>query len=96
MDEKSYKTKCVRLTAALDVGTIINRITVDGQNYGGITQGMGMGLTEDFDDLKVHTSLRPSAVSRTRTMFLTISRFCTSKLLVRKVSWDRLVAVKSR
>jgi aldehyde oxidoreductase len=57
VDLKSYKTKCVRLTSALDVGTIINRITVDGQNYGGITQGMGMGLTEDFDDLKVHTSL---------------------------------------
>jgi aldehyde oxidoreductase len=57
VDLKSYKTKCVAITACLDVGTIINRITVDGQNYGGNTQAMGLGLTEDFDDLKVHTTL---------------------------------------
>jgi aldehyde oxidoreductase len=57
VDEKTYKTKCVKITSALDVGTIINRITVDGQNYGGIAQGVGFGLTEDFDDLKVHTTL---------------------------------------
>ena len=62
VDLKSYKTKCVRLTSALDVGTIINRVTVDGQNYGGIAQGMGMGLTEDFDDLKVHTSLQKCGI----------------------------------
>ncbi len=46
----------------MDVGTIINRVTVDGQNYGGITQGMGMGLTEDFDDLNVHTSLQKCGI----------------------------------
>jgi hypothetical protein len=46
-------TPGVRHSAA----TIINRITVDGQNYGGITQAMGLGLTEDFDDLNVHTTL---------------------------------------
>jgi len=62
VDLESYKTKCVRLTAALDVGKIINRVTVDGQNYGGIAQGMGMGLTEDFDDLKVHTSLQKCGI----------------------------------
>jgi len=62
MDLKTYKAKCVKITAALDVGTIINRVTVDGQNYGGITQGMGMGLTEDFDDLKVHTTLQKCGI----------------------------------
>lgn len=62
VDTTTYKTKCSRITAAIDVGTIINRITVDGQNYGGIIQGMGMGLTEDFDDLKVHTSLQKCGI----------------------------------
>ena len=62
MDTKTYKTKCVKITSAIDVGTIINRITVDGQNYGGIAQGMGMGLTEDFEDLKVHTSLQKCGI----------------------------------
>ena len=41
VDLKTYKTKCVRITSAMDVGTIINKVTVDGQNYGGITQGHG-------------------------------------------------------
>ena len=62
VDTTTYKTKCSRITAAIDVGTIINRVTVDGQNYGGIIQGMGMGLTEDFDDLKVHTSLQKCGI----------------------------------
>jgi len=62
VDTTTYKTRCSRITAAIDVGTIINRVTVDGQNYGGIIQGMGMGLTEDFDDLKVHTSLQKCGI----------------------------------
>jgi aldehyde oxidoreductase len=30
---------------------------VDGQIYGGLAQGIGLALTEDFEDLKKHTSL---------------------------------------
>jgi aldehyde oxidoreductase len=30
---------------------------VDGQMYGGIVQGIGLALSEDFEDLKKHTSL---------------------------------------
>jgi aldehyde oxidoreductase len=62
VDLKTYKTKCVGITSALDVGTIINKVTVDGQNYGGITQAMGLGLTEDFDDLKVHINLNKCGI----------------------------------
>jgi aldehyde oxidoreductase len=62
VDLKTYKTKCVGITSALDVGTIINKVTVDGQNYGGITQAMGLGLTEDFDDLKVHVNLNKCGI----------------------------------
>ena len=57
VDLNTGKTKCVKMTAAIDVGTIINRVTVDGQNYGGIAQSVGFALTEDFDDLKKHISL---------------------------------------
>ncbi|HET6436418.1 MAG TPA: molybdopterin cofactor-binding domain-containing protein [Anaeromyxobacter sp.] len=49
--------KVVRFTTAVDVGTIINRSTVDGQIYGGLAQGIGLALSEDFEDLKLHTSL---------------------------------------
>ena len=47
----------VKFTTAVDVGTIINKATVDGQIYGGLAQGIGLALTEDFEDLKKHTSL---------------------------------------
>lgn len=58
VDRKNGKVKVVKFTTVADVGTIINRTTVEGQIYGGLAQGIGLALTEDFDDLKVHTSLK--------------------------------------
>ncbi|HKS72737.1 MAG TPA: molybdopterin cofactor-binding domain-containing protein, partial [Terriglobales bacterium] len=55
---KTGKVKVVKFTTVVDVGTIINRNTVDGQIYGGLAQGIGLALTEDFEDLKKHTSLK--------------------------------------
>lgn len=46
-----------KFTTVVDVGTIINRTVVDGQIYGGLAQGIGLALTEDFEDLKKHTTL---------------------------------------
>ncbi len=40
-----------------DAGKINNKLVVDGQIYGGVAQGIGLALTEDFEDLKKHTSL---------------------------------------
>ena len=38
------QAKCVETyIGSLDVGTIINKATVDGQIYGGLTQGIGLG-----------------------------------------------------
>ncbi len=58
VDMKTYKAKVVRFTSAHDIGTITNKTTVDGQIYGALAQGIGLALTEDFDDLKKHTSLK--------------------------------------
>jgi aldehyde oxidoreductase len=44
------------------VGKICNRLVVDGQNYGGIAQGIGLALSEDFEDLKKHTSLHACGI----------------------------------
>ncbi|MGA8727670.1 MAG: molybdopterin-dependent aldehyde oxidoreductase, partial [Terracidiphilus sp.] len=52
------KVRVVKFTTVVDVGTIINRSTVEGQIYGGLAQGVGLALSEDFEDLKVHTSLK--------------------------------------
>ena len=57
VDMESGEAKVVKFTTAVDVGTIINRATVDGQIYGGLAQGIGLALTEDFDDLELHTTL---------------------------------------
>jgi aldehyde oxidoreductase len=62
VDMDSGEAKVVKFTTAVDVGTIINRATVDGQIYGGLAQGVGLALTEDFDDLELHTTLRDCGI----------------------------------
>jgi len=51
------KIKVDRLTLVADVGKINNRAVVDGQIYGGLAQGIGLALSEDFEDLHKHTNL---------------------------------------
>jgi aldehyde oxidoreductase len=58
VEVKTGKVKVVKFTTVVDVGTIINRNTVDGQIYGGLAQGIGLALSEDFEDLTKHTSLK--------------------------------------
>ncbi|MHC6180079.1 molybdopterin-dependent aldehyde oxidoreductase [Clostridium sp. JNZ X4-2] len=57
VDVKTGKTRVQGLSLVSDVGTIINRLVVDGQMYGGLAQGIGLALSEDFEDLKKHTTL---------------------------------------
>jgi len=59
---KTGKVKVVKFTTVVDVGTIINKDTVDGQIYGGIAQGIGLALTEDFEDLTKHTNLQDCGI----------------------------------
>lgn len=51
------KTRVDRFTVMADVGKINNRLAVDGQIYGGVAQGIGLALSEDFEDLGKHTGL---------------------------------------
>jgi aldehyde oxidoreductase len=57
VDTTTGKTKVDKLTMASDCGTIINRLAIDGQLYGGLAQGIGLALSEDFEDLKKNTTL---------------------------------------
>jgi aldehyde oxidoreductase len=57
VDTQTGKTTVDGYTAIADIGKINNKLVVDGQMYGGIAQGIGLALTEDFEDLKKHTSL---------------------------------------
>lgn len=51
------KTEVVKLTMVADVGKIANKLVVDGQLYGGLVQGLGLALSEDFEDIKKHIDL---------------------------------------
>ncbi len=51
------KTIVDRFTLVSDVGKINNYAVVEGQQLGGIAQGIGLALSEDFDDVKKHNNL---------------------------------------
>ena len=57
VNTKTGKTAVEGFTVMADVGKINNKLVVDGQIYGGVAQGIGLALSEDFEDLKKHTSL---------------------------------------
>jgi aldehyde oxidoreductase len=50
VDMKTGKAHCEKFVLVGDVGVINNYLVVDGQQYGGIAQGIGLALTEDFLD----------------------------------------------
>ncbi|MDR3569605.1 MAG: molybdopterin-dependent oxidoreductase, partial [Syntrophobacteraceae bacterium] len=62
VEVKTGKVKVEEFTIFADVGTICNKLVVDGQIYGGIAQGIGLALSEDFEDLKKHTSLNACGI----------------------------------
>jgi aldehyde oxidoreductase len=45
------------MTMIADVGVVNNKLVVDGQLYGGMAQGIGLALSEDFEDLQKHSTL---------------------------------------
>ncbi|MDR1922422.1 MAG: xanthine dehydrogenase family protein molybdopterin-binding subunit, partial [Candidatus Adiutrix sp.] len=51
------KTKVDKMTMMCDPGKINNRLVVDGQIYGGLAQGIGLALTEDFEDIEKHATM---------------------------------------
>ena len=57
VDVETGKTKVLKMTACCDVGTIVNRLVIDGQFYGGLVQGVGLALSEDFEDLNKHVTM---------------------------------------
>ncbi len=51
------KVKVDRFSCVADLGSINNRSAVDGQIYGCIAQGIGLALSEDFEDIKKHSTM---------------------------------------
>jgi aldehyde oxidoreductase len=62
VDTQTGKTKVDKVTMMADVGSINNKLVVDGQMYGGIAQGIGLALSEDFEDIHKHDNMRGAGV----------------------------------
>ncbi|AFA48280.1 molybdopterin-dependent aldehyde oxidoreductase [Acetobacterium woodii] len=51
------KTTVLSIKCIADVGVVGNFLAVEGQAFGGMEHGIGMALSEDYDDIQKHTSL---------------------------------------
>ena len=49
VDTFTGKINILNITAAHDVGKVINRLGAEGQIFGGVAQGIGYGILEDFN-----------------------------------------------
>ena len=56
------KTTVESISCVADVGTVVNKLVVDGQIYGGMAQGIGLALTEDFEDIKKHSTMAGAGI----------------------------------
>ncbi len=52
------KTTVEKMTCVADVGKINNKLAVDGQLYGGLAQAIGLALSEDYEDIKKHSTMK--------------------------------------
>lgn len=57
VDITTGKVKVEKFTFVSDIGIINNIANVEGQMYGGIAQGIGLALSEDFENIQKQSSL---------------------------------------
>jgi aldehyde oxidoreductase len=62
VDVKTGKTTVLAYTAVDDVGVIGNRISVEGQAYGGISHTIGFALSENYEDVTKNTNILNSGI----------------------------------
>ena len=56
------KTTVEKMTMVADIGKVVNRLLTDGQLYGGIAQGVGLALSEDYEDIKKHSTMAGAGI----------------------------------
>ena len=52
------ETTVEKMTFVADIGKVNNVLVVDGQIYGGVAQGIGLALSENYDDIKKHSTMK--------------------------------------
>ena len=58
------KTRVLGATIVADIGTVGSRQAVLGQAWGGFSHAVGFALSENYEDMKKHASLRGARVPR--------------------------------
>lgn len=62
VDVETGKVAVDKMTLHADIGKINNRLVVEGQNYGGLVQSLGLALTEDYEDIKRHSTISGAGI----------------------------------
>jgi aldehyde oxidoreductase len=62
VDTLTGRVKVLSVSMEDDVGVVTNPQSLEGQAYGGFAQGIGLALSEDYDDVNKHTNLLSSGV----------------------------------
>jgi len=62
VDVPTGATTVERITIVADIGMVNNKLVTDGQIWGGLAQGVGLALSEDYEDLKKHSTLAGAGV----------------------------------
>lgn len=57
VDTGTGKTKVEKMTMVADIGTVVNKLITDGQLWGGLAQGIGLALSEDYEDIQKHSTM---------------------------------------
>jgi aldehyde oxidoreductase len=57
VDPSTGKTAVEKMVTVADIGVVNNYLLVDGQIHGGIAQGIGLALYEDYEDIKKHSNM---------------------------------------
>ncbi|WP_207261166.1 molybdopterin-dependent aldehyde oxidoreductase [Desulfovibrio sp. Huiquan2017] len=57
VDPATGKTTVEKMVTVADIGVVNNYLLVDGQIHGGIAQGIGLALSEDYEDIKKHANM---------------------------------------
>ncbi len=62
VDVKTGKTKVLKLSSCFDVGPVGNKLTFEGQAFGGNSHAIGYALSEDYEDVKKHGNIATCGV----------------------------------
>ena len=57
VDVNTGKTKVLKFACASDIGVIGNKLSVEGQAYGGISHSIGFAISEDYQDINKHKNI---------------------------------------